>query len=114
MDHQERMIGMWEHLLAFVGLLVPYLGNILAPLILWLVKREGSMFIDEQGKESVNFQISMTIYAIAASILIAAGGLGIPLVGVIFIVDGVCVIIAAIRANRGDLYRYQVTIRFIR
>lgn len=114
MDQRERLTGTVVHLLAFAGLLLPFVFNILGPLILWLVKREESMFVDEQGKESVNFQISMTIYAVAASLLIAVGGLGIPLVGIIAIVDGVFVVLAAIQANKGDLYRYPFTMRFIR
>jgi uncharacterized Tic20 family protein len=116
-DQQDRFTGTMVHLLGLGWLLIPYVGNIVGPLILWLIKRgnsgEGSMFIDEQGKEAVNFQISVTIYAIAATLLIVVG-VGIILTPFIFFADAVFVIIAAVKANRGDLYRYPLTMRFIR
>lgn len=106
-------MGTVVHLLGLGWLIIPYIGNILGPLILWLLKREGSMFIDEQGKESVNFQISVTIYAVAASLLIVVG-VGIALIPFIFVGDAILVVIAAVNANKGELYRYPLTLRLIR
>ncbi|HWD08142.1 MAG TPA: DUF4870 domain-containing protein [Actinomycetota bacterium] len=111
MDQKERLTGSFEHLLAFAFFIFP-LGNIIGPLVLWLVKRQGSMFIDEHGKASLNFQISMTLYGILAAILSLAG-VGLLILPVIIVADGVLVIVAAVQAHRGDLFHYPVTIRFI-
>lgn len=111
MDQKERLTGTFEHLLAFAFFIFP-LGNIVGPLVLWLVKRQGSMFIDEQGKASLNFQLSMTLYGLMALIL-AFVGVGLVILPVIVIADAVFVIVAAVQAHRGDLYHYPVTIRFI-
>ncbi|HEU5001592.1 MAG TPA: DUF4870 domain-containing protein [Actinomycetota bacterium] len=113
MDRDERMLATMVHLLAFCGLLFPLGGNVLGPLILWLVKRDTSMFFDENGKESVNFQISMLIYVLVATLLIEVL-IGIPLVAVLLGADAVLVVIAAVKANRGEFYRYPISIRFIK
>lgn len=99
------------HLSAFAGLFVP-LGNIWGPLVFWLIKKNEVPEVDEHGKESLNFQISMTIY-LFVSVLLMLVVIGIPLVigGAIFWV--VAVIIASVRANNGELFRYPLTIRFI-
>ncbi|MEW6113824.1 MAG: DUF4870 domain-containing protein, partial [Thermodesulfobacteriota bacterium] len=54
--------GMLCHLSALLGLVLISFGHILGPLVVWLFKKNDDPFIDEQGKESLNFQISMTIY----------------------------------------------------
>ena len=99
------------HLSAFAGLFVP-LGNIWGPLVFWLIKREELPEVDLHGKESLNFQISMTIYLFVSALLMLVL-IGIPLLigGAIFWV--VAVIIGSVRANNGELYRYPLTIRFI-
>lgn len=113
MDRDERMLSTLVHLLAFCGLLFPLGGNVLGPLILWLVKRDTSMFFDENGKESVNFQISMFIYLLVSALLIEAV-IGFALVPVVVGADAVFVIVAAIKANNGQFYRYPLSIRFIK
>jgi len=96
-------------LAAYVG--VPF-GNILGPLIVWLIKKEEYPFVEEQGKASLNFQISMSIYAIVAGILIVVG-IGIVLLAAIGVVNLVLVIIASVKANNGESYQYPLTIRFL-
>ncbi len=108
---EERTFGMLCHLSAFATFVVPF-GNILGPLVVWLVKREGSRFVDEQGKEALNFQISITIYAIVSALLV------LVLVGIVFLIALaifwlVSVIVASVRANEGRPYRYPLTIRFL-
>ena len=103
---------MFTHLSAlslFIG--IP-LGNILGPLILWLIKKEEYPFVRDQGKEALNFQISMLIYMDISGIL-ALILIGIPLLITLVIVDVVYTIIAAINASDGNAYRYPLTIRFI-
>lgn len=101
------------HLLAFCGLLGVPFGNILGPLVIWLIKREESPFVDACGKEALNFQISMTIYTLIAGLLILAA-VGLVLLPAIIIVNVIFTIIASIRASEGKIYQYPLTIRFIK
>jgi len=106
-------MGMLCHLLALCGLLGIPLGNILGPLVIWLIKREDCPFVDACGKEALNFQISMTIYIIVSGLL-ALVLIGLILLPAIIIVNLVLTIIASIRASEGTNYRYPFTIRFIK
>ena len=113
MEYPERTTAMWCHLLSFAGIVGIPLGNILGPLIIWLIKKEESEFIDESGMESINFQISLTIYASISALLVF---LFIGIIGllIILIIDIVCVIQASIAATKGAMYRYPISIRFIK
>src|SRR5438067_11794625 len=100
------------HASALLGLFLHFLGHLLGPLIVWLVKRGDSPEIDAHGKESLNFQLSMLIYdAIAAILCIIL--IGIPILIALWIMNTVFVIIASIRASEGKFYRYPITIRFL-
>lgn len=109
---EEKTYGMLCHLLAFSGLIIP-LGNILGPLIVWLLKKDQSSYVDMHGKESLNFQISNTIYTIISGLLIFViiGFITTPLLFVFWLVF---TIIASIRASEGNSYRYPLTIRFFK
>jgi len=101
-----RMWAMLCHLLAiFTGFI--------APLIIWLVKKEEDPFIDNQGKEALNFQITVAI-AMLVAMLLSFACIGVILMPVVGIVDLVFCIIAAVKANSGVAYRYPVSIRFIK
>jgi uncharacterized Tic20 family protein len=110
-----RMWAMWCHLSGLAGLLpiVPGIGCVIAPLIVWQMKKEESPFVDENGKEALNFQISMLIYGIVAGLLILAC-VGMVLLPAVVIVDVVFLIIAALKANKGEHYRYPLTIRLVK
>jgi uncharacterized Tic20 family protein len=100
------------HASALAGLFFHFLGHLLGPLIVWLVKRGDSPEIDAHGRESLNFQISMLIYdAIAAVLCIVL--IGIPILIALWLLNTVFVIIASVKASEGTLYRYPFTIRFI-
>ena len=111
-EKQARGWAMLSHLGAFVGVLIPF-GNIIAPLVIWLIKREESAFVEDQAKESLNFQISLSIYMLVAGLLtfVLIGFVLVPIAGIFGIV---VVIIAAVTANKGEKYRYPLCIRFIR
>lgn len=98
-------------LIAYAG--VPF-GNIIGPLVIWLVKREESPFIDAHGKESLNFQITMTLYTIA-SIALFLCGIGILTFIGVMIAGLVYAIKAGIAANEGQRYEYPdfLCLRFI-
>jgi uncharacterized Tic20 family protein len=109
--HDERMWAMFCHLSALAGYVFPF-GNIIAPLIIWVLKKDEFPLVNDQGKEAINFQISMTIYIIAAIILIILV-IGIPLLILLGLFDLLMIIIASIKANEGTEYRYPLTIRFL-
>ena len=100
------------HLSALAGFVVPALGHIGGPLIVWLVKRGDSSEIDAHGKESLNFQISMLIYSVVAGILCLIL-IGFALLAILHVLNVVLVIIAAIRTSDGQMYRYPLTLRLI-
>jgi uncharacterized Tic20 family protein len=100
------------HLSALAGFVIPGAGHILGPLIVWLVKRGESAEIDAHGKEALNFQISMLIYNVVAGILCLLL-IGFALLAVLHVLNVVFVIIAALRASEGQMYRYPLTLRLV-
>ena len=110
LNSEEKQWGMLAHLSALAGFIIPF-GNIGGPLLVWLLKKDGSKFVDDQGKESLNFQISMTIY-LTISALLALVLIGFILFPLVALLDLVLTIVAAVRASNGEAYRYPATIRF--
>jgi uncharacterized Tic20 family protein len=108
----DKTWAMLCHLTAFTGYFIPF-GNIIGPLVIWLIKKDELAVVDENGKESINFQISMTIYATIASLLIVVF-VGIIILPVVIIAQIAFTIIASIKANNGKAYRYPLTIRFLK
>jgi hypothetical protein len=121
----------WEvmcHLSSVIGLfgylgMIPF-GNIVAPLIVWLLKRNESVGVDAHGKESLNFHISWTLYWLIS--LMVVGALCIIMIGILLIpllIAGgvlgwltmlILTLIASVKASNGELYRYPLTIRFLK
>ena len=101
------------HASALIGFFVPWAGHILGPLIVWLAKRGDSPEIDANGKESLNFQISMLIYNLIAGILCLIL-IGFVILFILHILNLVLVIVASIQASEGKFYRYPITIRLIK
>ncbi len=93
------------HLLALVS-------GFIGPLIVWLVKRDESAFIDFHGKEALNFQITMFMAWIAAffAAIVLIGFLVMP---ILIVLQVILPILAAVAANRGEYYRYPLTLRVI-
>ncbi len=115
----ERLYGMLCHLLGLAGLTGIPGANVIGPLVIWLSKRETSTFVDDQGKEALNFQISLAIVVWALFILsvplmmVFIGFLLWPL-GILIGIGGmVFSVLAALEANKGVLYRYPITFRFL-
>jgi len=109
---EEGQWAMFSHLGTFSAFLIPF-GNIIVPLVIWQVKKGESAFTVEHSKESLNFQISLMIYYITATLLILII-IGFFLLVGLFIFNIITVIIAGIKANEGQHYRYPMTIRFIK
>ncbi|MEO0471938.1 MAG: DUF4870 domain-containing protein [Bacteroidota bacterium] len=109
---EERTWAMLMHLGGLGGLIFPF-GNILAPLILWQVKKDEFPSIEAHAKNSLNFQISMMLWMIVSAILvvIVVGIIGLVVLGLMaFILP----IIAGIKANEGKMYKYPLTIEFLK
>jgi uncharacterized Tic20 family protein len=100
------------HASALLGLFFHFFGHLLGPLVVWLIKRGDAPEIDANGKESLNFQISMLIYDIIAGILCLIV-IGIFILIALWILNTVFVIIASVKTSEGKIYRYPFTIRFL-
>jgi uncharacterized Tic20 family protein len=113
-DKDTKMWAMFCHLagLAFFLPIIP-LAGLIAPLIIWQIKKDEHPFINENGKEAMNFQISIHIYFVA-SVILCLAVIGAFLIPAVLIVDVVFVIIAAVKTNNGQSYQYPLCIRFIK
>ena len=100
------------HIVALSGLIGNGVGFVLGPLVVWLMKKDEYPFVEEQGKEAINFQITMIIAALVSGILtfIVIGIFLLIAVGVVMIAFP---IVAAVKASKGEHYKYPFTIRFI-
>lgn len=103
--------GVIVHAAAFTGFIIPF-GNILGPLLVWAIKKDESQFIDENGKQAVNFQITWTLLLIAAALSIAIV-IGIVLFPLLLIAWFILVLIAIFRASGNNVYDYPLTIDVI-
>lgn len=128
------------HISAFAGFMFPF-GNIVTPLIAWQTLKDRSQFLDEQGKEAVNFNISYTLYVFLISILFIPFAFGSffrnvrhldhfsfnfdsnnlfsfislgSVAGIIYLIGIALVIIASLKAREGENYKYPLTIKFIK
>lgn len=110
-SQNERVWAMFCHLSAFAGFIIPF-GSIIGPIVVWSIKRDQYPLVDDQGKEAINFQISMLIYFIVSAVLILLL-VGIPLLIAIFFFRIIIIVVAAVKANEGVRYRYPVSIRFV-
>jgi uncharacterized protein len=99
----EKTLALLAHVLTFVF-------PLLAPLIIYLLKKDESSFVAYHAKESLNFQITLFIVCVILFITI----IGILLLWVVGIIGVVLVIVATIRAAEGKLYRYPLCIRLIK
>ena len=110
-DEAARNSAVAAHLSTFAGLIVPF-GSVIGPLAVWLTRRDRDPFIDQAGREALNFGISIAIYG--AVLLVAA----LMLVGIPLLIAGVIawVVLASLaaEASQGQPYRYPLTLRLVR
>jgi uncharacterized protein len=109
----ERTWGMIAHLSAFMFFLLPPVGAVLGPLVVWLARRDQSPFVASQAKEALNFNLSVLIAAAFCLILVFVL-IGILLLAALFIAWLALTIIAAIKASEGIDYRYPVSLRLVK
>ena len=110
-DPQEKQWGMFTHLAAFATFVVPF-GSIIGPLVIYLTKKDEYEFVNDQGKEVLNFQITWSILLAISAILILVG-IGIFMLIGFGIAWMILVIVGTVAANNGEYYRYPLTIRFL-
>ena len=109
---EEKNWGMFCHLSALAGFIgVPY-GNVLGPLVVWLIKKNESAFVDDQGKESLNFHLSVALYGTIAALSMFIL-IGFVLFPIVYLFGLIYTILGAIAASNGQKYRYPLTIRFL-
>ncbi len=120
---EEKQWAMFAHLSALLGGIVTgHLfgwGCFLGPLIIWLIKKDTMPFVNDQGKEALNFNITLAIIGLALLILsILTLGIGLLIAIPVGVIVGIAwlvfTIIAAIKANEGVAYRYPVSLRLIK
>jgi hypothetical protein len=104
----ERTMGILSHILA----IVPGIG-ILGPLLIWLIKKDESQFVEANAKESLNFQLTVIIAFLISSILIVVV-IGMLLLAVVGVSDVVLVILATVKASENKIYRYPINLRLIK
>jgi len=117
-NDDKSNIFMWSclcHFSALLGLIwwlplsnlwIPF-GHLLGPLAVWLIKRKLSPFVDEAGKESLNFQIMMTLYGIAIASPFSKDISRVLIMGLVLL-DVYCVITAGLSASKGNSFKYPL------
>jgi uncharacterized protein len=130
-SRQDRTWAMMCHLSALIAYIFPF-GNLIVTLTLWLIKREDSPFVDDQGKEALNFQLSLMLYFMGAAIInmiflglgfashrmimpmMGLSLIGLPLFAAIIVFAFAMIMVAVIKTNSGEKFRYPFIIRFIK
>jgi len=120
---EERQWAMFAHLSALAGgLLTSAIGGwgfFIGPLVIWLVKKDTMPFVEDQAKEALNFNITVSAIFLALLILtFVTLGIGalvtLPLMLIVGIAALVLIIMAAVKANDGIAYRYPMTLRLVK
>ncbi len=111
-SNEAKQWAFFAHLSALTGFIIPF-GSLLGPLIIWQMKKNEMPFVDDQGKEALNFQITM---AIAMAVCAFLWFLIIPpmLIPLLWVVDVVFVIMGTMRASKGEPYTYPFAIRLLK
>ena len=110
-DRDARLWGMFLHLSFFAGYAVPVFG-LVAPILIWQMKKDELPGIDRHGKNMVNWLISLAIYSIVG-VLLCFIVIGIPMLIMLAILSILFPLVAGIKANNGEVWRYPMSIRFL-
>ncbi len=111
-SNDETNWGMFAHLSALIGFIIPF-GSIIGPLVIWLTKGKEFAFVGTEAKEALNFQITMAIAFLISWVLVFVL-IGFLLMALLAIADLILVIIAAISASKGQPYRYPFALRLVK
>jgi uncharacterized protein len=109
----ERTWAMFAHLSAFAMFVFPFAGNIIAPLIIWLARRDTSAFVEMEAKEALNFNISVALgWLVCAPLFFVL--IGLPLAAALSLYWVIAAVIAGVKASEGVGYRYPFTLRLVK
>jgi hypothetical protein len=111
LTESERNWAMFCHLSAFAGFFFPF-GGIIGPLVCWLSRKDESVWVYINGRNSLNFQLSILLYIVLALPLCLII-IGIPIVAMLGTLKVICIIIASVKAARGEPFKYPLVIPFI-
>lgn len=113
-DSDERTYATFMHLAIFAAALTSGGLIVSVPLVMWLIKRKKSPFIDDHGKEAINFQISLVIYSLLTAVVaMITFGIGLLMFIPLAVYALVFTVVAAIAANKGEYYRYPACLRVL-
>jgi len=110
-NSEEQTFSMLCHLSAIAGFIIPF-GNIIGPLIIWQMKKDTYPEVDRQGKDALNFQISMILWLIVSAVLIFLV-IGIFALIALGVLQLVMIIVASVKSNNGERFKYPLSIEFI-
>jgi uncharacterized Tic20 family protein len=117
-DATERQWAIGLHLSALLGFAGPHLLNVIGPLIIWLIKKQDSPYLDSVGKRVMNFQISYSLYGFAAITLfgllwwLVIGFIFLPIYAVVAVAWLIFTILGAVKESNGETYEYPFVIKF--
>ena len=116
---EERQWGLFGHLSSLAGLVTGGIGNIVGPLVIWLIKKDTMPFAADQAKEALNFNITLLIIGVILFLVtLLTFGIGVLLTGPLAVLLAIAwlvlTIIAALKANEGVAYRYPFTLRLVK
>lgn len=116
-DSQARMWAMIAHLAGFLGYFLPVIGSLIGPLIVWQLKKDTHPYVDEQGKEALNFQITIAIaqlVTIVVSFILPFIGCFTSLLSLALWITGLIFgVLGGLEANKGKVYRYPFALRLV-
>jgi len=111
-NSEEQTFSMLCHLSALAGMIIPF-GHIIGPLVFWLIKKDQFPEVDRQGKEALNFQISMTIWMIISGILVIIV-IGLFALIALGLLDLIITIVAAVKSNNGERFKYPLSLEILK
>ena len=109
---EERQWAAFAHLAGLFVLILPPIGGFVGPMIIWILKKDDMPFVREQGREAINFQITMLLAMLVSGALILAL-IGLVLLPIVVVVDFVLIVVATLSASDGRAYRYPFSLRLV-
>ena len=118
-DDTERQWALGVHLSALLGFAGPHLLNVIGPLIIWLIKKQDSPYLDSVGKRVLNFQLSYSLYGFAAITLfgllwwLVIGFIFLPIYAIVGVAWLILTIVGAVKESNGETYEFPYVIKFL-
>lgn len=111
-SNEERTWCVFTHLSALSMFVIPF-GHLVGPLAMWLIKRGEMPMVDRQGKEALNFQLTVSIVSLLCWPLVLLAGIGLVVLALIWVANLILIVVAAVKTSEGVVYRYPFTWRLI-